>query len=165
MGENGEHQRFGRLVDFLARIPALETDDSPGHGIAAGEEDGAWWVKFSIDIQHDLAWQAVQELAHVLNYLSVEERLPTVFKPVSPPPYLNGGPDEFLGWVIECPDEMTPNKVAEWLESRLPQPVDDEEAWLDGAEDDDDEFEDTEADSDEDEEDAVGWIEDDDDET
>lgn len=161
MGENGGGQRFGRLLDFLARIPALETDDGPGHGIAAGEEAGAWWVKFSIDIQHHLAWQLVQELAHVLNYLSVDERLPTVFKPVSPPPYLNGGPDEFLGWVIECPDEMTPNKVAEWLESRLPQPVDDEEAWFDesGDEDEEDALSD-----DEDEEEAAGWIEDDDDE-
>ena len=160
MGENGGHQRFGRLVDFLARIPALETDDSPDHGIGAGEEDGAWWVKFSIDIHHELAWQAVQELAHVLNYLSVEERLPTVFKPVSPPPYLNGGPDEFLGWVIECPDEMTPNKVAEWLESRLPQPVDDEDAWLgEGDDGDDDGLAD-----DEDEEEPEGWIEGDDDE-
>lgn len=161
MGENGGHQRFGRLLDFLARIPALESDDSPGHGIGAGEEEGAWWVKFSIDIQHDLAWQTVQELAHVLNYLSVEERLPTVFKPVSPPPYLNGGPDEFLGWVIECPDEMTPSKVAEWLESRLPRPVDDEEAWFDesGDEDEDDGLSD-----DEDEEEATGWIEDEDDE-
>ncbi len=46
MIQNGGHQRFGQLVDFLARIPALETDGSPGHGIAAGEEDGAWWVKF-----------------------------------------------------------------------------------------------------------------------
>lgn len=161
MSGAGEHQRFGRLVDFLARIPAVETDDGPSHGIASGEEDGGWWVKFSLDIGHELAWQAVQEMAHVLNYLSVEERLPTVFKPVSPPPYLNGGPDEFLAWVIECPDEMTPNRVAEWLESRLPQPVDDEEAWFGEA--DDDEIEDVEAESDE-EEGPTGWIEDDDDE-
>jgi hypothetical protein len=32
----------------------------------------------------------VQELGHVLNYVSVTEPLPTVFKPVSPPPYMNG---------------------------------------------------------------------------
>lgn len=159
MGETGSHQRFGRLIDFLARIPAMEVDDSPSHGIGAGEEDGAWWVKFNLDIGHDLAWQAVQEMAHVLNYLSVEERLPTVFKPVSPPPYLNGGPDEYLSWVIECPDEMTPNKVAEWLESRLPQPVDDEEAWLDDADEDDG---DEDLAVDEDDEEAEGWLEDDD---
>jgi len=39
----------------------------------------------------------------VLNYLSLDERLSTVFMPVSPPPYLNGGV-EFLSWVIECRD-------------------------------------------------------------
>ena len=97
-------------------------------------------------------------MAHVLNYLSVDERLPTVFKPVSPPPYLNGGPEDYLSWVIECSDEMSPDKVAEWLESRLPQPVEDEDAWRKGSDEDD---ADADHDSD-DEEDAEGWIEDDD---
>jgi hypothetical protein len=74
----------------------------------------------------------VQELGHVLNYLSVDERLPTVFKPVSPPPYLNGGPREFLSWVIECPTgDMQPDTIVDWLEGRLPQPVSDESAWKD----------------------------------
>lgn len=72
----------------------------------------------------------VQELGHVLNYLSVDERLPTVFKPVSPPPYLNGGPAEFLSWVIECSDSTCkPDTVAQWLEERLPQPVNDISQW------------------------------------
>lgn len=154
MGEVGGHRRFEPLINFLARIPALELDDSPSRGIGAGGGNGVWWVKFSLDIGHDLAWQAVQEMAHVLNYLSVEERLPTVFKPVSPPPYLNGGPEDYLSWVIECPDEMSPGRVAEWLESRLPQPVDDEDAWREDHDEDD-------ADSD-DEEHAEGWLEDDD---
>jgi hypothetical protein len=61
-------------------------------------------VKLTIDIGHPLAWHVVQELGHVLNYLSTTERLPTTFKPVSPPPYLNGGPRAFLSWVIECAD-------------------------------------------------------------
>jgi hypothetical protein len=61
-------------------------------------------VKFSIDVFHPSAWRTVQELGHVLNYVSINERLPTVFKPVLPPPYMNGGPVEFLPWVIECPD-------------------------------------------------------------
>ena len=39
----------------------------------------------------------------MLNYLSVDQRLPSVFKPVSPPPYLNGGV-EFLSWVTESHD-------------------------------------------------------------
>lgn len=151
--------KFDRLIDFLARIPAMETDATPSRGIASGDGGGHWWVQFNIDIGHDLAWHAVQEMACVLNYLSIEERLPTVFKPISPPPYLNGGPDEFLSWIIECPEAMTPAKVAEWLESRLPQPVEDEAAWFG----DEDDGEDGEDDSDdEDEENPTGWIEDDD---
>ncbi len=50
--------------------------------------------------------------------------------PVSPPPYMNGGPDEFLSWVIEAKDpDFRPGTCADWLEGRLPQPVDDEAAW------------------------------------
>jgi hypothetical protein len=61
-------------------------------------------VKFSIDIGHPLAWHVVQELGHVMNYLSITDKLPTTFKPVSPPSHLNGGPRTFLAWVIECAD-------------------------------------------------------------
>lgn len=50
---------------------------------------GDWWVKFSLDTRHPLAWRVVQELGHVLNYLSLDDRLPTVFFSVSSPPYLN----------------------------------------------------------------------------
>jgi hypothetical protein len=54
-----------------------------------------------------------------------------VFKPVSPPPYLNGGPHEFLSWVIESVDpSFTPDLAAQWLQGRLPEPVEDENAWL-----------------------------------
>jgi len=39
---------------------------------------------------------------------------------------MNGGPREFLSWVIEATDQtFTPAKCAEWLKGRLPQPVDD----------------------------------------
>lgn len=116
---------FQSLMSFLQEIPGMQTPI--GHGL---EGDGQWWVKFSIDIEHPLAWQVVQELGHVLNYLSIEERLPTVFKPVSPPPYMNGGPREFLSWVIECskPD-FKPGTVAKWLEGRLPRPVNDLSQW------------------------------------
>jgi len=66
----------------------------------------------------------------VLNYMSLNERLPTVFMPVSPPPYMNGGPAEFLSWVIECRDKgFSPKKIAQWLESRLPTPVNDRDQW------------------------------------
>lgn len=117
---------FDELLAFLKKVPSVHP--SLGHG---REESGAWWVKLSLDIDHPLAWNVVQELGHVLNYLSLDERLPTVFKPVSPPPYMNGGPREFLSWVIECSDPaFPPAQAAEWLEGRLPRPVDDRDQWL-----------------------------------
>jgi hypothetical protein len=123
------HSRFAPLIAFLARLPAIETDASPARGFGTGVEDGLWWIKFGIALDHPLAWNVVQELGHVLNYLSPAERLPTQFKPVSPPPHLNGGPRDYLSWVIECAiADMDPATVAEWLESRLPDP-DDESEW------------------------------------
>jgi hypothetical protein len=77
-----------------------------------------------------LAWQTVQELGHVLNYISKNERLPTQFLPVSPPPYMNGEAKQFLAWVIQCnhPD-FPPDVICDWLEARLPSPVEDIEKW------------------------------------
>ena len=121
---------FHKLLAYLVRVPGIETNDTPWHGFGSGDlERGGWWVKFTINIEHPLSWNVVQEFAHVLNYLSVSERLPTVFKPVSPPPYMNGGPKEFLSWVIECSPELKPCTVADWLEGRLPRPVDDLTGW------------------------------------
>ncbi len=124
------NESFSPLTTFLQRIPAV---DGP---VGTGGTDREWWVKFRIDTAHPLAWYVVQELGHVLNYLSPDNRLPTIFIPVSPPPYMNGGPDEFLSWVIECRDpEFSPQTCAEWLEGRLPRPVEDEGEWGDGEED------------------------------
>jgi len=118
--------QFDSLQAFLLAVPAIE--GSIGQGV---NEEGFWWVKFKIDIKHPLAWQVVQEIGHVVNYLSLNEKLPTNFYPVSPPPYMNGGPEEFLSWVIENTDkEFTPDTLKTWLEGRLPQPVNDESAWL-----------------------------------
>jgi hypothetical protein len=113
------------LVSFLKRVPAV------AGAVGSGTFDnGLWWVKFHVDIDHPLAWRVVQELGHVLNYVSLESRLPTVFMPVSPPPYMNGGPRAFLSWVIEATDvDFSPGTCAEWLEGRLPRPVDDLAAW------------------------------------
>jgi len=69
---------FEKLEGFLSNVPAIQKP------IATGVFDsGEWWVKFSLDIDHPLAWRVVQEFGHVLNDLSVNERLPTLFKPVS----------------------------------------------------------------------------------
>ncbi len=120
---------FDHLLQFLERLPAIELP-AGRRSIGCGhDDDGNWWVKFSLDTTHRLVWRVVQELGHVLNYLSVGERLPTRFMPVSPPPYMNGGV-EFLSWVIEARElSFTPAKCAEWLEGRLPTPVDDSTQW------------------------------------
>jgi hypothetical protein len=118
-------QTFEILEQFLSRVPAIK-------GSIGKEQldDGNWWVKFTIDIEHPLAWRVVQEFGHILNYVSIEKRLPTVFMPVSPPPYMNGGPEDFLSWVIESKEtDFTPDLCAQWLEGRLPNPVDDESGW------------------------------------
>ena len=113
-----------KLVAFLSRVPGVEvlsSDSTP---------DAHWWVKLNLDLDHSLAWQVVQELGFVLNYISLEEQLPTVFKPVSPPPYMNGGPKDFLSWVIESTDAcIDPAWIAEALEGRLPRPVEDLAQW------------------------------------
>ena len=121
----GNSKEFEGLLAFLGRVPAIQ-----GH-IGSGRLDNDnWWVKFGLDIEHPLAWHAVQELGCVLNYLSVDERLPTTFFPVSPAPYLNGGPEDFLSWVIESTDPgFSPDNAAKWLEARLPNPVDDLTQW------------------------------------
>ena len=116
---------FGQLQSFLDRVPGIDAPFGSGRF-----DGGTWWIKFSIAIDHPLAWNVVQELGNVLNYLSITERLPTVFKPVSPPSYLNGGPREFLSWVIESTaPEFSPDECAKWLEGRLPQPVDELASW------------------------------------
>jgi hypothetical protein len=131
MEETGPHDvRFEKLIQLLARVPSVQANATPSRGFGSGLDDRLWWVKFSLDVEHPLAWNVVQEFGHVLNYLSAEERLPTTFKPVSPPPYMNGAPGEYLSWVIECPvDAMPPATIAEWLEARLPSPVESEEEW------------------------------------
>jgi len=79
-----------KLVEFLNRIPAVRVISS------SKPSEPQWWVKLDIDNKAEVAWQVVQELGFVLNYISLRERLATVFMPVSPPPYLNGGPKEYL---------------------------------------------------------------------
>lgn len=125
-----EHACAPRTTAGIPRAAASVDLPAGRSSIGSGiEQSGIWWVKFSLDTGHDLVWRVVQELGHVLNYLSLDERLPTVVMPVSPPPYMNGGV-EFLSWVIESKDpDFTPAACAKWLEGRLPRPVDDLDAW------------------------------------
>jgi hypothetical protein len=116
---------FSTLESFLHRVPSIVGPVGTGSDPA-----GLWSAKFAIDINHPLAWRVVQGFGHVLNYVSLSERLPTVFMPVSPPPYMNGGPREYLSWVIESKDDdSTPSNCATWLEGRLPRAVDDLSEW------------------------------------
>ncbi len=120
-----DDRAFTKLIDYLSKVPAIIGEIGKG-----SDDEGQWWVKFEIDINHEFAWHTVQEFGHVLNYLSIDERLPTSFHPISPPPYMNGGPEEYLSWVIECHDsKLRPGTCAEWLEGRLPRPVDDLSQW------------------------------------
>lgn len=120
-----EQSDFDQLINFLYRVPAIQKRISHGR-----YEDKNWWVKFSIDIRSEIAWNVVQEFGHVLNYISLNERLPVSFFPVSAPPYMNGGPDDFLYWIIESKEpSFSPDKTKEWLEGRLPDPVDNLEEW------------------------------------
>jgi hypothetical protein len=120
-----DDRAFKTLTDFMEKIPAINPSISTGT-----DDEGFWWVKFSIDIEHKLAWNVVQELGCIVNYLSINERLPTVFYPVSPAPYMNGGPEDFLSWVIETKDkDFKPGTLKKWLEGRLPNPVDNLDEW------------------------------------
>ncbi|AUT49838.1 hypothetical protein [Achromobacter sp. AONIH1] len=118
------HANLPRLTAYLDRVPGvrvLSSEVTP---------DAYWWVKLTIDIADPLAWRVVQELGFVLNDLSLEDKLPTVFKPVSPPPYLNGGPEECLAWVIESSwNYIDPGWIADTLEGYLPRPVDQPGSW------------------------------------
>ncbi len=116
---------LAQLTGFLGRVPCVTVLSH------SAPTEPLWWVKLVIDITCPLAWHVVQGLGHVLNYLSVDEPLPTVFRPVSPPPYLNGGPSEYLAWVVEAQIPLLDAAViASFLENRLPQPVDEEAQWL-----------------------------------
>jgi hypothetical protein len=122
---------FSALIAFLKRVPGIEHNNTPSNGIGTGyDQSSLWWVKFGIDITHPLAWSVVQAMGYVLNSVSLKETLPTVLKPVSPPPYLNGGPRQFLSWVIESNSaDFKPDDAQEWLEGRLPRPAEDSALW------------------------------------
>ena len=118
-------KNFESLISYLEKVPSIKSS------IATGEyEEGLWWIKFQIDIKNKFAWSVVQEFGCVVNYISFDEKLPTIFYPVSPAPYMNGGPKDFLSWIIETKDkEFKPDDMKEWLEGRLPNPLDDLEQW------------------------------------
>ena len=70
------HANLPRLVAYLERMPGVSVLSSEV------TRDAYWWVKLTLDLAHPLAWRVVQELGFVLNDLSLQEKLPTVFKDV-----------------------------------------------------------------------------------
>ncbi len=59
----------------------------------------------------------------MINYLSISERLSTVFYPISPSPFNDGSTEKCLSWIIESTaEDFTPGELVEWLEARLPDP-------------------------------------------
>ncbi len=119
-------QSFEKLEDLISKIPGVNKPI-----ISGTYANGIWWVKFSIDINHPLAWNIVQEFGHAINYLSINERLSTVFYPVSTPPTAKDDPTAALAWIIEATEkELTPYELTEWLVARLPYPVEDVNEWM-----------------------------------
>ena len=114
---------FEGLKRFLGRIPAVKVS---AHHIGRDER---WSIHLTVDIDNPLAWHVVQELGSVLNNLSLSAKAPTVFKPMSSPPYLNGGPRDYLYWLIESSNLATPRGIRQLLEGRMPRPVDDVSQW------------------------------------
>ena len=108
--------RFQKLEQFISQLQSV------GSPIASGVyENGFWWLKFSIDTQHEQSWSVVQMLAYTINYLSISERFSTVFYPVCPSPFLQENPEKSLMWIIESTSQdFTPNELVIWLENRLP---------------------------------------------
>ena len=115
--------RFFKLTNLITDIPTICNPIKTGT-----HENGFWWVKFSIDTSNPLAWNVIQVFAYVINYLSISERLSTVFYPVAQPPFSADSMQECLEWIIESTSQdFLPNELAEWLENRLPDPSNHEE--------------------------------------
>jgi len=119
------HAGVKALVRLLKKLPGVR-------GSVGMSElgDVFWWAKFSIDLKHPLAWHVIQRLAFVLNYYSIEQKFDCKFYPASPPPDLNGGPHEYLSWVIEarvgCVD---PHPIVKVLRAALPRTLSDTKMW------------------------------------
>jgi hypothetical protein len=112
------------LARYLARLPAVRVRS------ATAGTGGLWRVKLAIDVDHPLAWRMVQELGYALNYVSIAESPSARFYPLSPPPYMNGGPHRFLSWIVEpASPRVSPDDVRDRLEGRLPEVSDDHVAW------------------------------------
>ena len=111
--------RFKKLELFISQLPAI------GSSIASGTyENGFWWVKFSIDTQHELSWRVVNMFAYAINYLSISEGFSTAFYPVYASPFSEENTEKNLAWIIESTSQdFMPDELTIWLENHLPNPI------------------------------------------
>jgi hypothetical protein len=120
------HARVKRLAKLIGTLPGVK-----GPVAHNASDQWFWWVKFTIDTRHALAWHVIQRLGYVFNYYSIEQHFDTKFMPVSPPPDLNGGPRQYLSWVVEATlGFYDPGPSMEALRRELPQNVKSKAEWM-----------------------------------
>jgi hypothetical protein len=111
-----------QLVDFLRQVPSLRNFRR------SAVDFRSWWVSFEIDLSLPLAWKVIRALALNLNNHSANMWLATVFKPIP-----DKRPDQPTCWRIESTDPLLdPAEVVQWLEMKLPTPLNDVDAWNEG---------------------------------
>lgn len=87
-------------------------------------------MKFSIDVKHEVAWRGRTGARARLELSFFGRKTAYRVHAGFPFAYLNGGPRDYLSWVIESKDkDFAPATCAEWLEGRLPRPVSDLKQW------------------------------------
>ena len=117
-GRGGEY-----IKQFFGKIPCVQ-------GVVFVNIN-SWYIKLDFDLNSKIVWNVIQELSFVLNNLSLLKKLPVIFKPISPPPYLNGGPERFLSWIIEPTSQgVDPTIIISTLAMYLPTQIENEKAWI-----------------------------------
>ncbi|MEM8706317.1 MAG: hypothetical protein AAGE98_07665 [Actinomycetota bacterium] len=115
-----DERAFTTLVDYVGRLPAVRGRVSTS---ADAISTTGWWVSFRLDVDDPLAWRSIQEVGHALNGV-VGDGVDVWFGPTSTGPW-QGGPRDFLDWVICSPDGATrPGTVAKRLADAIPEPFD-----------------------------------------
>jgi hypothetical protein len=112
------------LARYLHSIPGVTI-------VGGGEDETGWWIGLNIDHRRKAAWNIVLELAHILNSFALNDPLPTVFRPVAPPPQGDNEDLAHLGWVIGCNNSrFRPEECATILRQWGPGPATEEKAWI-----------------------------------
>ena len=113
-------QGLQRLITLLDQLPCLDNFDS-------GEaESQCWWISFELDTGSPIAWRVVRELGLLLNTRCSSKLFCIVFKPLP-----HEGDCANVRWEIcSTAPGLDPAEVARWLRENLPQPMNEESAWV-----------------------------------